>query len=182
MAPAKKKAIHFKPPEVYTGPRARTDIDYSQYYSNAGTNWGFLMAILCGALAYTVILFIVHMAGAIVDMGYYLMPDYFAVWSKIMMPVPGPPPIEFTYASLLFGFIAGLLFTYCYYLVRHSMPGKGLAKGLNYGMFVMLLAGLPFYMTTTLLINLPQGLMLSWLLQTFIIYELSGIAVAKLVR
>ena len=92
MAPAKKKAIHFKPPEVYTGPRARTDIDYSQYYSNAGTNWGFLMAILCGALAYTVILFIVHMAGAIVDMGYYLMPDYFAVWSKIMMPVPGPPP------------------------------------------------------------------------------------------
>jgi hypothetical protein len=182
MAPAKKKPIHFRPPEIYSGPRSSTDIDYSQYYSRAGTNWGFLLAVLGGALAYTIISYIVHMAGAIVDMGYYMMPEYFAVWSKIMMPVAGPPPIEFTYASLLFGFIAGLLFTYCYYLVRNSMPGKGIAKGLNYGMFVMLLAGLPFYMSMTLLINLPQGLMLSWLLQTFVIYELAGIAAVKLVR
>jgi len=182
MAPAKKKPIHFKPPEVYSGPRSGTDRDYSHYYSGAGTSWHFLTAVFIGALVYTVISLIVHMAGAIADMSYYLLPEYFAVWSKLMMPVAGPPPIEFTYASLLFGFMAGLLFTYCYYLVRNSMPGKGIAKGLNYGMFVMLLAGLPFYLSITLLINLPQGLMLSWLLQTFIIYELSGIAVAKLVR
>ncbi|MDO8339496.1 MAG: hypothetical protein Q7T16_02455 [Candidatus Burarchaeum sp.] len=182
MPPVKKKPIHFKHHEIYTGPRSGTDIDYSHYYSSAGTNVHFLVAVFIGALVYSVISFIVHMAGAIADMGYYFMPDYFSVWSKLMMPVAGPPPIEFTYASLLFGFIAGLLFTYCFYLVRNSMPGKGIAKGLNYGMFVMLLAGLPFYMTMTLLINLPQGLMLSWLVQTFIIYELSGIAVAKLVR
>ncbi|VVC02870.1 Uncharacterised protein [Candidatus Burarchaeum australiense] len=179
---ASSKSAAFKPTSVYSGPRGTTDTDYSSY-AGSRLDWHTLKIFILGALAFTVISFIVHMAGAMVDMGYYMMPAYFSVWSPLMMPIAGPPPIEFTYASLLFGFITGAIFVYCYTLVRRAMPGNNwLSKGLNYGMFVMLLAGLPTYMSMTLLINLPQGLLVSWLVQSFITYELAGMAAARFAR
>src|SRR4030042_5586644 len=100
--------------------------------------------LLAAAVAYLVIAQVVYTLGVFADMGYYTDPNYFPLWSKLMMPAAGPPPIEFTLASMAFQFIAGLLFALLYAVVKGSVPGKGWKnKGLMYGFLLFLVAGGP---------------------------------------
>jgi len=139
--------------------------------------------LLAAAIAYLVIAQVVYMLGIFADIAYYMDPAYSAVWSKLMMPSAGPPPIEFTMASMAFQFIAGLLFTVVYAVVRPSVPGKGWKnKGLMYGFLVFLIAGIPFTLTLVLLINLPYALLLSWMLQGLFVYLLAGLAAARILK
>ena len=139
--------------------------------------------LLAAAVAYLVIAQVVYTLGVFADMGYYTDPNYFPLWSKLMMPAAGPPPIEFTLASMAFQFIAGLLFALVYAVVKGSVPGKGWKnKGLMYGFLIFLVAGIPFTLTLTLLINLPPGLILSWMLQGLVTYLLAGLALARIVK
>ena len=48
----------------------------------------------------TIVSQIIHSIEAFATMDFYLDPNYFGVWSKIMMPGPGPPPAEFYYYSI----------------------------------------------------------------------------------
>jgi hypothetical protein len=139
--------------------------------------------VLAVAAVYAIVSYVVHMLGAMVDMAYYMDPAYFPVWSKLMMPAAGPPPMEFTLVSLAFSFISGLLFALVYALVKGSVPGKGWKnKGLMFGFLIFLIAGIPSMMSLYLLINLPPGLLLSWMLQSSLTYLLVGLATARLVK
>jgi hypothetical protein len=85
--------------------------------------------------------------------------------------------------SLAFSFISGLLFALVYALVKGSVPGKGWKnKGLMFGFLIFLIAGIPSMMSLYLLINLPPGLLLSWMLQSSLTYLLVGLATARLVK
>jgi len=139
--------------------------------------------ILAVAIAYVIIGQIVYIIGAMADMGYYTDPSYFAVWSKTMMPTAGPPGMEFYIMSMAFQFISGLLFALVYTIVSKSIPGKGWKnKGLMYGFLVFLIAGIPSTLSMILLINLPLGLILSWMLQGLVSYLLVGLVTAKILK
>ncbi len=139
--------------------------------------------VLAVAVMYVVISQLVFMLGAYADMAYYMDPAYYSVWSKLMMPSAGPPPIEFTATSVAFGIISGLLFALVYSVVKGSVPGKEWGnKGLMYGFLVFLIAGIPSTLSLLLLINLPPGLVLSWMLQGFVTYLLAGLVAAKLLK
>jgi hypothetical protein len=139
--------------------------------------------IVLSGVIFAAISYVIHMLGALLDMGYYLDPNYFRVWSKIMMPTAGPPPMEFTLYSSLFSLIGGILFALVYYYVKDSIKLNGaVKKGLFYGLLVTLVAVIPGYLSLILLINLPLMLVVSWAVQGVIVNLLGGMITAKLIK
>jgi len=143
-------------------------------------NW---WRVVIFAAIWAVITEVVHTVGAILAMPYYLMEEYFPVWSKVMMPAAGPPPASFYVYGIVYGLIAGFLFAVVYNIVKDSVPGKSAAKkGLAYGLMVFAVAGLPVAFTLHLLINLPCVLILAWAVESLVIYLVNGMIVAKLCK
>lgn len=138
--------------------------------------------ILAGIL-FAVLGQIVNTLSAFLTMSYYTNPAYFALWSKIMMPGPGAPPSSFYLYSILFAIIIGILVALVYGVLKNSVPGKMIAKkGLNYGLLVFLVGGIPGYLMMLLIINLPAGLVLSWAFSSLIIDLIGGMIIAWIMR
>ena len=139
--------------------------------------------IIAAAVVYMIISIVFRTIESMMTMDYYMDEAYFPVWSKIMMPTAGPPPIEFTYTSIIFAFIGGLLFAGVYNVIAKGVPGKTvLRKGINYGLLIWIVAGIPFSLSMVLLINLPIDLIAFWTVTTLIIYLLAGAALVKIVK
>jgi hypothetical protein len=139
--------------------------------------------IIVAAIAFMIIAEVVNTLEAYATMSYYLDSAYFAVWSKIMMPTAGPPPMEFYYYSIAFSFISGLLFAGIYTVFIKSVLGKTIAKkGLMYGLLIWLVGGVPGYLSLILLINLSIDLIAYWALAGLIVNLLAGIATAEIVK
>jgi hypothetical protein len=142
--------------------------------------WSRILAV---AILYIIVGEIVMTLGAMADMNYYMDSNYFSVWSKIMMPTAGPPAAEFYYISIASQLVTGFLFAFVYAVIKGAVPGKGWKnKGLMYGFLVFLVAGIPTTLTFILLINLPIGLLLSWMLQSLVVYLVMGLVGAKLIK
>ena len=139
--------------------------------------------ILAVAILYAIVGEIVMTLGAMADMSYYYDPGYFTVWSKLMMPAAGPPPAEFYYTGIAFQLVTGFLFGLVYRVIKGAVPGKGWKnKGLMYGFLIFLVAGIPTTTMLYLLINLPVGLLLSWMLQSLVVYLLMGLIAARILK
>jgi len=138
--------------------------------------------IIGAGILFGIIALIVHWIFAFVGMAYYLDPAYFPVWSKIMMPTAGPPPVSFFYYSLTFNIISGILFALVYTVIGSCVPGKRfMSRGLMYGFLVFLVGAIPGYLALYLLINLPTGLIALWAVEGLITYLIGGMVVAKLI-
>ena len=141
-------------------------------------NWS---RIILGAIAYLVIGLIMNTVSSLLTMDYYKNPNYFAVWSKVMMPGQGAPPATFYYYSVAFLFIVGLIYSFIYGKVKGLLKGTTILKGLRYGFALFLMAGIPFFFSLYLLINLPLSLLIYWLvIDGLLTYLLGGIAIAWL--
>lgn len=139
--------------------------------------------VFWAGILFAVLAQVVHSAGAFLTMGYYTMPQYLQVWSKIMMPSAGPPPASFYVYSLVFGIVSGVLFALVYGIVRSSVPGNTSAKkGITYGLLVFLVGGIPGYLALLLLVNLPSVLILYWAFESLVIYIIGGALVARIVK
>jgi len=138
----------------------------------------FLSGIICMAISYAV-----NMVSALLTMDFYKDPAYFQVWSKIMMPLAGPPPWYFMFYSLGFSLIGGLLISTVYYFVKGAFRQKSaVSKGLFYGLLLILAAGIPFMLSIILIINLPLLLIAGWTITSAAIYLLDGMVIAKLIK
>jgi len=142
-----------------------------------------LKRFLFAVILFTVVAQIVHTLGSILAMGYYLDPAYFDVWSKIMMPIAGPPPAKFFFLSIDLGLIASIIYVYAYVILEKSIPGKGWVRnGLNYGALLFLLGTLPGMLSIVLLINLPILLILEWAAEGLVVMLIGGLITAGLMR
>ena len=138
--------------------------------------------IIGAGILFGIIALIIHWIFAFVGMAYYLDPAYFPVWSKIMMPTAGPPPVSFFYYSLSFNIISGILFALVYTVIGSCVPGKRfMSRGLMYGFLVFLVGAIPGYLALYLLINLPPVLIALWAVEGLITYLVGGMVVAKLI-
>jgi hypothetical protein len=141
------------------------------------------LRFILAALAYTLFAFILHLIGAVLTMQYYMDPAYFPIWSKILMPTAGPPPLAFSAYSLILGYIAALLFTFIYLKVRPLFKGKSRVRmGSTYGFGVFLVGGLPGFLMLWLLINLPLLLIADWAIEGLIANIVGGVLVAYLMQ
>lgn len=140
-----------------------------------------LTAILIAVLI-TVIAQVIHSIEAMLTMDYYMDAAYFDVWSKAMMPEAGPPPMEFTYLSLLFGFLTALIYIWAYKLVEPALMGVNgwLKRGLLFGALLFLVGTVPGMLTFYLLINLPTPLIGWWGLSGLLIALIDGVIISRL--
>lgn len=139
--------------------------------------------IILAAIAFLIISQVINTIEAYATMSYYKDPAYATVWSKIMMPTAGSPPMEFFYISWTFSFITGLLFAGVFNVITKGIPGNTVAKkGLIYGLLIWLIGGLSGYLAMVLLVNLPIDLIAYWTVSGLIVNLLAGVAIAKIVR
>ncbi len=139
-----------------------------------------VIKIFIAGIVFAIVSQLIHSLGSILTMGFYTDPTYFPVWSKVMMPTEGPPPISFFYYSIIFGIITGILLASVYAIIRGGVPGTGTKRGLMYGLLVFLLAGVPGSLSLYLLINLPSALITYWALENLFVYLINGAIFGKL--
>jgi hypothetical protein len=120
--------------------------------------------VIAGAVAFLIIAQVIHLLSSLLTFGYYMDPSYFSVWSKVMMPGPGGPPMEFYFLSIAFSLITGMIYSGVYVKVEEFFKDPWKIKGMKYGIALFLLSGVPLFLTTYLIVNVPMGLLLSWLM------------------
>ncbi|MFH0738033.1 MAG: hypothetical protein V1827_05935 [Candidatus Micrarchaeota archaeon] len=131
------------------------------------------------ALAFAIIAQAVHTIGAIATMGYYTDPAYFPLWSAIMMGGGSGPGMMFYAASLAFSFLSGLIFAFAYTNVKKSIPGKGLMKGVNFGLLCFLMVQVTSALTMSLLLAVPATLLIAWAVESLVVFALCGAVFSK---
>jgi hypothetical protein len=142
----------------------------------------FKKIIIAGAIV-AVVAQIIHSVFAQFEMKYYILPKYLPAWSKLMMPSAGPPPASFMLYSLLFTFVGAILMALAYSVIKRGIPGSNvIQKGLFYGLILVLVSAIPFYLSMILLINLPLMLLTSWLIATIIHYAVGGVIIAAIIK
>ena len=138
--------------------------------------------VIISGLIISVISFAVRQIEAILTLKYYMMPDYFGVWSKVMMPAAGPPPLSFMITSLVFTFVTGVSLALIYYYLKDHLP-ENRKKRIFY--FADLMIGTSFIFFTLpvyLMFNVPTGLLVSWFISTFIILTGSSWILVKIIK
>lgn len=141
-----------------------------------------LKKLLLSGLIFTVISFIIRQIEAVLTLKYYMMPEYFGLWSKVMMPTAGPPPVSFMITSIVFTFVTGLSITAIYYYIKDHLP-KGELKRTFY--FADLMVGTSFVFFTLpvyLLFNVPLGLLIIWFITTFITLTAGSWVIVKIIK
>lgn len=137
--------------------------------------------IVIAGVAAGIIAEVIHSIEAIFTMPYYFLPEYWTVWSKIMMPGPGPPGMEFYALAILFSIVAGILYAFVFDRIKPALSGTAARKGLSFGGILFLAAGIPGTLTMFLLINLPISLVTIWTFTNYITYLASGFIIAKII-
>jgi hypothetical protein len=138
--------------------------------------------ILISAIIFMIVAQAIHGTGVILEIDYYLDENYYPVWSSVMMPSIGAPPLDFFYYSILFNVLGGIFFVLVYSMVKGSLEGGYERKGIIYGIMIFLVAGVPSTLSLLLLINLPAMLISLWAIENLVIYIFGGIITAKIVK
>lgn len=141
--------------------------------------WG--KVFLC-TIIYAVIAQIIHSASAFVSMSYYMDPALFGVWSKVMMPKAGPPPVSFFMYSLLFSFLTGLVLAATYDWLKDKLGEKYVNKFGMFFMFILSITIVMFFLPTYLLINIPLSLLGIWLLEMAVVYFINFMIFVKMLK
>ena len=124
--------------------------------------------LLCGVI-YTVIAEVIHEVEAVVMMNYYKMPEYFGVWSKLMMPSAGPPPANFFIVSLILTFVTGISLALVYYYVQEMLPKKFWKRVAFFADLMIATSFVFMTLPSYLMFNLPWQLLVSWFVSSFVI-------------
>ncbi len=135
------------------------------------------------AIVMAIAAMIVHTVESFLTMGYYTDPANFLLWSKLMMSGAGPPPAIFYAYSLLFAFVSWMLFGFVYIVLSGAIKEKDIVKrGLKFGTLIFLVGSLPGALTMVLLLNLPLGLIISWVISGLALNLAGGVAAAGLIK
>ena len=133
--------------------------------------------VLIAAVLFTLTSQLVIMFESAATMDIYLMPEYFPVWSKLMMPDMGPPPLTFFVISVLVSFALALAYAAVFWIVRPGIPGEGIMRGLSYGLILYFMSGVPSLLGMFLLINLPEKFFIAGTVSSLVNFLIGGIII-----
>lgn len=137
--------------------------------------------ILC-AILYTVFATIMHQIEAILTIKYYMMPEYFGVWSKTMMPTAGPPTASFFVISSIFTIATGISLALVYSYVRSMLPKSFWKRVLFFADFMIGASFIFFTIPSYLLFNIPPQLLISWFISGFFILVFTSFTLVKIIN
>ena len=137
--------------------------------------------ILSGAI-FTVISFVIRQVEALLTMGYYTDPQYFGLWSKLMMPKEGPPPASFMITSLVFTFVSGVSLALIYYYLRSHLPQNLKQRVFYFADLMVATSFLFFTLPAYLMFNIPVGILVSWFIASFVILLSASFLFVKIIK
>lgn len=131
---------------------------------------------------YLIIATVLQQIEVMFTMSYYKDPAFAGLWSKLMMPTVGPPPLAFFAISLLFTYATGCtlaaVFEFMTPLFGKNYWGKVVGfTDITVGLAIVF-ASFPMY----LLLNIPLGLLGWWLVTTWVTMLVSAAAFANVMR
>jgi len=135
-------------------------------------------SVLIAAVLFTLTSQLVIMFESAATMDIYLTPEYFPVWSKLMMPDMGPPSLTFFLMSVLVSFALSLIYAVVFRIVAPGIPGEGITRGLSYGLILFFISGVPSLLSMFLLINLPEKFFIAGTVSTLVNFLIGGIIIA----
>lgn len=138
--------------------------------------------IIIASIILTVIDVVVRQIEAFMTMKYYLMPEYFGLWSKLMMPKAGPPPAEFFIISILFSFLTSLVLATVFVYVKDVFPKQYWMRVLGYAKITILFMLIFSYLPMILLINVPYTLLGSWFISSALIVIIGSVIFVKMLN
>lgn len=141
--------------------------------------WGKLVL---SAVIFTVISYAVHAVEAMLTIKYYMMPQYFGLWSKLMMPSNGPPPVAFTITSIIFAFVTGISIGLIYYYLRDHLPPVGFKRVFYFADILIATTFLFFTLPSYLMFNVPVAILVSWFISAFIILTTGSWLLVKILK
>jgi hypothetical protein len=134
--------------------------------------------VLIAAVLFTLTSQLIIMIESAATMDIYMMPEYFPVWSKLMMPEMGPPPAAFFVISVLVSFALALIYAVVFRIVRPGIPGEGITRGFSYGLILFFISGVPSLLCMFLLINLPEKFFIAGTVSSLVNFLIGGIIIA----
>jgi hypothetical protein len=141
----------------------------------------FLLKMIVAAVTFAIISQGIHTVAAFLEMKYYMMPEYLDVWSTLMMPTLGPPPLSFTLLSIMVALITGVIYSFAYVTVMRWIPGSSsMKKGFNFGVLLFFVGVLPGLLTMMLLVNVPTQLIVYWMVEGLLVNALGGILIVRI--
>jgi hypothetical protein len=134
--------------------------------------------VLIAAVLFTIASQVIIMFESAATMDIYMMPEYFPVWSRLMMPEMGPPPAVFFAMSILVSFALALTCAAVFWIVRPGIPGEGITRGFSYGLILYFISGVPSLLGMFLLINLPEKFFIAGTISSLVNFLTGGIIIA----
>jgi len=142
-------------------------------------HWG--KVFLTGFL-YTIISMVFRQVEMLWTLRYYMMPQYFGVWSRSMMPTAGPPPLEFMVTSMILTYTGGIALAIIYYYLKEYLP-KGFWRRATFFADVLVSTSFIFFtLPVYLLFNLPVALLGYWFVSTFVVLFITSVLIVKIVQ
>ena len=101
-------------------------------------------------------------------------------WVYMLEPIGVWKPFnEFpVFLAIIWAFILAFILAWVYSLIYKSLPGKGLIKGLWFGLIVWLLKSLPLVVFLFMLTVIAKGVLFYWLIDFFLISLWQGVVIA----
>jgi uncharacterized membrane-anchored protein len=140
--------------------------------------WGKVLLV---GIIFTVVSTVVHQIEAVLTMKYYVDPQYFGVWSRLMMPSNGPPPAEFMITSLIFSFATGVSIALIYYYLKDLLPKNVMRRTFLFADLLIATSFVFFTLPVYLMFNVPVGLLVSWFISSFLIITTASAVIVKFV-
>lgn len=138
-------------------------------------------AILWATLSYAIISTVIHQIESIFTMGYYKMPEYFGVWSKLMISDEGAPKPIFFVMSMIFAIITGFILASTYFFIKDHLSQGYWRKVLSFTLLLSVISLATFTLPSILLFNVPILMMFYWFLSGVTIFFFCSMAFVKII-
>jgi hypothetical protein len=137
--------------------------------------------ILIASFVFLIISQLLHIGGLTVSMDYYTHPNYYEVWSPLLISFGNiNTGISFFYMSIIFGFIGAIIFVSIFAMLGSSIPGSAIKKGLTFGFVIFLIANVPGTLSMFLLLAIPLEIVILWTLESFLSYIIGGAVIGRI--
>jgi hypothetical protein len=136
--------------------------------------------IIIAAAVFIIILQAVSYSERLLNTSYYNNPIYSSLWSPLVVQT-GTFDAVLVVSMIIANMLIGIIFAYGYSALGNVIPGKALSKGVNYGLFIFMLAGIPFILEAFLVFAVPVPLLAGWAIGGIITCVLGGAAFARII-
>lgn len=91
-------------------------------------------------------------------------------------------PLDWWLILFLLNIILAIAFAFIYALIEKGLPGKGIQKGLGFGIIVWIVGPIPALVTMYLMINIATGTLVYFVLQSLFEWLIYGIVLSLIYK